>query len=185
MLHIFCVLKQNKTLLGVCDFLIRQSKWIVNSYLFIFGNKSKFFKTFPTFLTTRVEELSTSCSLECFLPSYETEKQEGGSAAAHWKEDDSSKATDKQSWCASMFSKHKVTLVCFFKVTVSGGVTGLIKGYWLCAANSEPLHRRKKIPLWASALGKSQCWLEIRQRVPSILALSHWQYQRVNWADLG
>lgn len=39
--------------------------------------------------------------------------------------------------------EHKVTLVCFFKVTVSDGVTGLIKGYWRCAANREPVHRKK------------------------------------------
>lgn len=63
---------------------------------------------------------------------------------SHGKESSSSKETDKQRWCASLFSKHKVTLVCFFKVTVSERVTGLIKGYWLCAANREPVHREKK-----------------------------------------
>lgn len=31
-------------------------------------------------------------------------------------------------------------------MTVSDRVTGLIKGYWLCAANREPLHRKKKQP---------------------------------------
>lgn len=86
-----------------------------------------------------------------------------------------SKKTDKQSWCASLFWKHKVTLVHFFKVTVSKRVTGLIKGYWLHAANREAEQRENK-PLCGSALGKSLCWLRIRQRVPSILALSHWQY---------
>lgn len=43
--------------------------------------------------------------------------------------------------------EHKVTLVCFFKVTVGDGVTGLIKGYWRCAANREPVHREKTKPL--------------------------------------
>lgn len=40
--------------------------------------------------------------------------------------------------------EHKVTLVWVFKVTVSDGVTGLIKGYWRCAANREPVHRKKQ-----------------------------------------
>ena len=35
-------------------------------------------------------------------------------------------------------------MVYFFKVTVSERVTGLIKGYWLCAANREPPHRKKQ-----------------------------------------
>lgn len=35
-------------------------------------------------------------------------------------------------------------MVYFFKVSVSERVTGLIKGYWLCAANREPVPRKKK-----------------------------------------
>lgn len=34
--------------------------------------------------------------------------------------------------------------MCFFKVSVSGRVTGLMKGYWLCAGNREPPHWKKK-----------------------------------------
>lgn len=42
-----------------------------------------------------------------------------------------------------MFSKHKVKLVGFFKVTVSGRVAGLIMGYWLCAANGRQLTEKQ------------------------------------------
>lgn len=100
---------------------------------------------------------------------------------SHRQEGNSSEKADKQHWRAFLFSKHKVTLVCFFKVSVSGRVTGLIKGYWLCAGNREPPHRgkkkkkREKQPLLAPAPGKSRRWLEIRQQVPSIAALSHWR----------
>lgn len=134
-------------------------------------------KTFPTFLTTQVEELSIELIRELHTCTQNKNCCHMGHAE---KKVTVQKKTDKQCWCASLFSKHKVTLVCFFKVTVSERVTGLIKGYCLCVAIREPEHRDKNKPLWASALGKSECWLKIRQRVPSILALSHWQYHGVN-----
>lgn len=138
-------------------------------------NKSEQMKTFPTFLTTQVEELSIQLIRVLHTCTQNKNCCHMGHAE---KKVTVQKKTDKQCWCASLFLKHKVTLVCFFKVTVSERVTGLIKGYCLCVAIREPEHRDKNKPLWASALGK--CWLKIRQRVPSILALSHWQYHGVN-----
>lgn len=40
--------------------------------------------------------------------------------------------------------EHKVTLVWFFKVTASDGVTGLIMGYWQCAANRACTQEKKQ-----------------------------------------
>lgn len=34
--------------------------------------------------------------------------------------------------------------MCYFKVSASEGVTGLIKGYWLYAAGRQPLHCKKQ-----------------------------------------
>lgn len=89
---------------------------------------------------------------------------------------DSSKETDKQRWWAFLFSKHKVTLVWFFKVTVAGMVTALIKADWLCVASrgKESGFVRE---VWALAGDQT--------KGPSILPLSHWQEQRGNRPDLG
>lgn len=48
-------------------------------------------------------------------------------------------------------------------MTVSDRVTGLIKGYWLCAANREPVQRKKKKK-------KIQPFVSLSSREVSVLA---------------
>lgn len=113
-----------------------------NGWMDFFFPKSKLIKTFQTLC----EELRSFDSLECCVAPHKIKKKKKAALphGSHRKRATVQSITDKQPWCASPVWKHKVTLVFFFKVSVSERVTGLIKGYWLCAANREAVHRKRK-----------------------------------------